>query len=96
MDMPRNKAAEYAELAEEIDSVLAGEDDAVARMATVAAMLAGAFDHYSWTGFYRLPGLGAGGLVIGPYQGTLGCLRITLGQGVCGTRGGAAPHAGRR
>lgn len=85
MGMPRNKAGKYAELAEEIDSVLAGENDGVARMATVAAMLAGAFDHYSWTGFYRLLGPGAGGLVIGPYQGTLGCLRIAFGQGVCGS-----------
>ncbi|MFO0018424.1 MAG: GAF domain-containing protein, partial [Alphaproteobacteria bacterium] len=26
-----------------------------------------------------------GELVLGPYQGTLGCLRIPFGKGVCGT-----------
>ncbi|MEJ6562046.1 MAG: GAF domain-containing protein, partial [Akkermansiaceae bacterium] len=37
---------------------------------------------FFWTGFYRVID---GGLVIGPYQGPVGCLRIAFGKGVCGT-----------
>jgi GAF domain-containing protein len=77
-------AQRYAELADEIDAVLEAEQNQVARMATVAAMLANAFDHYFWTGFYAVDPERPGQLVIGPYQGTLGCLRIDFGRGVCG------------
>jgi GAF domain-containing protein len=78
-------APRYAELAEDIGAVLEGERNLIARMATVAAMLANAFEHYFWTGFYLVDSLGERELVIGPYQGTLGCLRIAFGRGVCGT-----------
>lgn len=83
-DRPTDKAARYAELEDEILSVLDGEPDRTARMATVAAMLADAFDHYFWTGFYVVDPTREGELVVGPYQGTLGCLRIAFGRGVCG------------
>jgi GAF domain-containing protein len=53
-------------------------------MATVAAMLAATFDHYFWTGFYVVDPDRPRELVAGPYQGTLGCLRIAFGRGVCG------------
>ena len=79
------KAERYAELADEIASVLDGEPDRTARMATVASMLANSFDHFFWTGFYVVDPRKSGELVIGPYQGTLGCLRIAFGRGVCGT-----------
>ncbi|MGH7024536.1 MAG: GAF domain-containing protein [Caulobacteraceae bacterium] len=75
----------YASLAEEIDSVLEGETDLVARMATVAAMLADSFERFLWTGFYVVDRTVGDRLVVGPYQGTLGCLRIDFGRGVCGT-----------
>jgi GAF domain-containing protein len=81
---PAAKAARYAALAEEIAAVLAGEANAVARQATVASMLANAFEHYFWTGFYLVDPAKPGELVVGPYQGTLGCLRIAFGRGVCG------------
>ena len=77
------KEARYARLCVEIAAVLDGEADEVARMASVAAMLAAEFCHFFWTGFYRVD-RASGGLVVGPYQGSLGCLRIALGQGVCG------------
>ncbi len=80
----RSKTARYRALAAEIDAVLAGETDRTARMATVSAMLAAAFDHYLWTGFYIVDPAGRDELVVGPYQGTLGCLRIAFGRGVCG------------
>jgi GAF domain-containing protein len=83
--LPAAKAERYAALAQEVAAVLAGEASPTARMATVTAMLAQAFDHYFWTGFYLVdPGKGDE-LVVGPYQGTLGCLRIAFGRGVCGT-----------
>ncbi len=83
-DRPADKTARYAEVEEEILAVLDGESNRVARMATVASMLADAFDAYFWTGFYVVDPDTPGELVVGPYQGTLGCLRIPFGRGVCG------------
>lgn len=80
-----DKAARYGEVAEEIAAVLEGEPDRGARMATVAAMLGQSFEHYFWTGFYVVDSNKPDELVVGPYQGALGCLRIAFGRGVCGT-----------
>ena len=78
----------YHQVTREILSVLKGEPDKVARMATVTCLLHQAFDDYFWSGFYvvdqNLKARGIDELVIGPYQGTLGCLRIGFGRGVCG------------
>ncbi len=82
--LPAAKAARYAALAEETSAVLAGEPDFTARLATVAAMLAQAFEGFLWTGFYLVDPGKPDELVVGPYQGTLGCLRIAFGRGVCG------------
>jgi GAF domain-containing protein len=84
-DRPADKAARYAEVEAEIMAVLDGEPDRVARMATVSSMLADAFEDFFWTGFYVVDQAKARELVVGPYQGTLGCLRIAFGRGVCGT-----------
>lgn len=78
------KAEKYAETASEIAAVLDGESNLVARMATVSCLLHQAFDHYFWTGFYVVDPEKNEELVIGPYQGTLGCLRIPFSRGVCG------------
>jgi len=83
--LPAEKEQRYAAVAQEIDAVLAGEPNLTARMATVAGMLAQAFDDYFWTGFYVVDPDKPDELVVGPYQGTLGCLRIAFGRGVCGT-----------
>jgi GAF domain-containing protein len=83
--LPADKARRYAAVAEEIAAVLDGEPNLTARMATVASMLAASFDHYFWTGFYVVDPDKREELVVGPYQGTLGCLRIAFGRGVCGT-----------
>ena len=83
-DRPADKAARYAEVEAEILAVLDGEPNRTARMATVAAMLADAFPVFFWTGFYVVDPDKADELVVGPYQGTLGCLRIAFGRGVCG------------
>ncbi len=79
------KKQRYAEVAKEIAAVIDGEDNLIARMATVSNILHHAFDHYFWTGFYLVDPNKPGELVIGPYQGTMGCLRIPFGTGVCGT-----------
>ncbi|RZJ97973.1 MAG: GAF domain-containing protein [Brevundimonas sp.] len=83
-DRPADKAARYAELEAEILAVLDGEPDRTARMATVSSMLADAFKAFFWTGFYVVDQAKGDELVVGPYQGTLGCLRIAFGRGVCG------------
>ena len=82
--LSEDKRTRYAELAEEVAAVLEGEGVTVARMATVASMLHHAFDSYFWTGFYVVDPAKTDELVVGPYQGTLGCLRIPFGRGVCG------------
>jgi GAF domain-containing protein len=83
--LPADKAERYAALAEEIAAVLEGEPNLTARMATVASMLANSFPHFFWTGFYVVDPDKPDELVVGPYQGTLGCLRIAFGRGACGT-----------
>jgi len=79
-----SRQARYAELAREIDSVVAGETNLVARMASVTAILSDSFEKFFWTGFYLVDPAKGDQLVVGPYQGTLGCLRIDFGRGVCG------------
>ncbi len=77
------KPEAYADLARQIDIVLEGIDDEVAAMATISSAVHNAL-HHLWTGFYRVAVPGKL-LRVGPYQGTLGCLEIEFGRGVCGT-----------
>lgn len=56
--------------------------DDIALMATINSVLANRFETFYWTGFYRVCG---DRLVVGPYIGTVGCLQIQFGKGVCGT-----------
>ncbi|MBK8199452.1 MAG: GAF domain-containing protein [Acidobacteria bacterium] len=80
-----DKAEAYRQLAEEIASVIEGETSTTARYATAACLMSLAFKpRFFWTGFYLVDPLKPGELVVGPYQGTLGCLRIPFGKGVCG------------
>jgi GAF domain-containing protein len=65
-----------------IDGVLAGERDPWANAANAAALVYERLPDLNWAGFYFLRG---GGLVVGPFQGRVACVRIPLGQGVCGT-----------
>ncbi|MGD9979226.1 MAG: GAF domain-containing protein [Hyphomonadaceae bacterium] len=83
--LPEDKALRYAALRAEIAAVIAGEPNRTARYATAASLLAQAFpERFFWTGFYIVDDLKPDELVVGPYQGTLGCLRIAYGKGVCG------------
>ncbi|MGE0742575.1 MAG: GAF domain-containing protein [Hyphomonadaceae bacterium] len=83
--LPEGKAERYAALRAEIAAVIAGEPNRTARYATAASLLAQAFpERFFWTGFYLVDESKGDELVVGPYQGTLGCLRIAFGKGVCG------------
>jgi L-methionine (R)-S-oxide reductase len=79
--LPKEEA--YRQLDGQVRAVLAGVGDEIAAMATIGALIHHAFGHL-WTGFYRVVVPGEL-LRVGPYQGTLGCLDIRFGRGVCGT-----------
>jgi len=80
------KAAAYDECYRDIVAIWRDEGgkslDDIALMATINSVLAHRFPQFFWTGFYRVCG---DQLVVGPYIGTVGCLQIELGRGVCGT-----------
>ena len=76
-----DKAEAYRQIAEAADALTAGETDAVANMANVAALLWESLPELNWAGFYRNV---AGELVLGPFQGRAACIRIPFGTGVCG------------
>ena len=75
------KQERYEALLPQIESVVEDENDLIANMANVAAMLHETFGFW-WTGFYRVDGQQ---LVLGPFQGPIACTRIPYGKGVCGT-----------
>jgi len=79
MNEARSEA--YERCLMKILNVCGGESDQVALMASVVGVVRNEFPDFYWVGFYRLI---EGELVIGPYQGTVGCLRIELNRGVCG------------
>ncbi len=79
------KAERYRQLHQQIRAVVDGESSRTARYATAACLLAQAFaPRFYWTGFYEVDPHKPEELVVGPYQGTLGCLRIPFSRGVCG------------
>jgi len=79
---PEEKEARYREVGAQVEAVLEGEADLLASMSSIVCLLHNAFPYYFWTGFYRR--VAAEELLVGPYQGTMGCLRIRFDRGVCG------------
>ena len=71
-----------SDLKRSLEALLEGESDALANLSNAAALLAQSLDRINWCGFYLLRGEE---LVLGPFQGKPACVRIRLGQGVCGT-----------
>ncbi|MCC6646774.1 MAG: GAF domain-containing protein [Polyangiaceae bacterium] len=63
-------------------AAVAGETDLITLQATLACLLWETMLQASWCGFYRR--VAERELAVGPYQGPLGCLRISLDRGVCG------------
>lgn len=87
--MGSEKGATYAELAEQLAALIAGEPELVANTANMAALIYHGLPELNWAGFYFARG---GELVLGPFQGKPACVRIAWGEGVCGAaalRGGA-------
>lgn len=76
-----SKTEKYQELYKQLQSLLSGEDDQIANMANMTAMIHETFGFW-WTGFYIVKGEQ---LVLGPFQGPIACTRIPYGKGVCGT-----------
>jgi L-methionine (R)-S-oxide reductase len=72
----------YAELYAHSKAALEGIDDPIAMMSTLSSLIHHSMGHL-WTGFYRVVEPEKL-LRVGPYQGSLGCLEIRFGQGVCG------------
>ena len=74
------RATIYDEITPQIESLVEGENDVIANLANIAAVLKEAFGFF-WVGFYLVKN---GQLVLGPFQGPLACTRIDLDKGVCG------------
>lgn len=72
----------YASLEAQLRSLLAGERDFVANLANFASLLFHSLPDLNWSGFYLLK---ERDLVLGPFQGKPACIRIPMGEGVCGT-----------
>jgi len=76
-----DKTQAYRLARQDIESVLDNVVDPIVVMATVSAVLKARCAHFFWVGFYRMLD---GRLLIGPYQGTPGCIEIMPDRGVCG------------
>ena len=72
----------YADLASQLEGLMAGETDLIANTANMAAMIYHGLPDLNWAGFYLMRD---GELVLGPFQGKPACIRIPVGKGVCGT-----------
>ncbi|MBQ4387866.1 MAG: GAF domain-containing protein [Prevotella sp.] len=75
------KGEKYKLLASQVAALIAGEDDRVSVMANVSAAIHEAMGFF-WTGFYVVSG---DELRLGPFQGSVACMHIPFGRGVCGT-----------
>jgi GAF domain-containing protein len=75
------KEDKYAALLPQVKALCEGEEDIIAKMANVSALLHQEFAFW-WTGFYRVVG---NELLLGPFQGPIACVHIAYGRGVCGT-----------
>jgi L-methionine (R)-S-oxide reductase len=70
----------YEALLPQVEALVADEDDMVANLANITAVLKTAFNFF-WVGFYIKKG---NQLVLGPFQGPIACTRIEFNRGVCG------------
>lgn len=82
-----DKHAAYKQSIAELDALLTEETDVILKMVSINCTLKTNLPYYYWVGFYCV---NKGKLMVGPYQGTLGCLHIDFNKGVCG----AVAHSG--
>jgi GAF domain-containing protein len=75
------KAELYGSLAQQLTALLEGERDPIANAANMSALIFDLVPDLNWAGFYFMRGEG---LVLGPFQGKVACVRIPVGRGVCG------------
>ena len=78
---PEEKKLAYEQAASDIHALTASETDVIMKMVSINCILKTHLPYYYWVGFYCVRD---GALIVGPYQGTLGCLHIDFGKGVCG------------
>lgn len=76
-----DKIQAYKEAIQAIDANLVDQNNPILKMATINCILKTYLPYYYWVGFYEVKD---SRLEVGPYQGTLGCLYIDFGRGVCG------------
>ncbi len=84
---PLETAELHRQLLAAAEALTAGEPDAVANMANVAALIWEFMPDLNWAGFYRVAPAKSGSadeLVLGPFVGRPACIRIPFGKGVCG------------
>ena len=79
-DAAKAKSDKYSLVYKQVEALVEGEDDCIANMSNIAALLHCTFGFW-WTGFYIVKG---DELVLGPFQGPIACSRIPFGRGVCG------------
>lgn len=75
------KETAYQSAIADLGALLEGEQDIILKMASINCVLNNKFPYYFWAGFYLAKNWM---LSVGPYQGSLGCLHIPFGKGVCG------------
>jgi L-methionine (R)-S-oxide reductase len=78
----KNSEQAWHDLARDLSALLSGERDLIANAANTAALIWDALPGLNWAGFYLYK---SGELVLGPFQGKPACVRIAIGNGVCGT-----------
>ncbi|MDA7745873.1 GAF domain-containing protein [Psychromonas sp.] len=72
---------DYQRLTKQAIAIIEDEQDLIANLANISALLNMNLKDINWVGFYLLKD---SQLVLGPFQGNVACVRIALDKGVCG------------
>ncbi len=80
---PEKKINSYRTAQKQLEALLENETDTILKMATINAVLKQNLPYIYWVGFYIANQHNK--LSIGPYQGTVACMHIDYGKGVCGS-----------
>lgn len=82
-----DKQEQYRELLLQARSLFENMRDPIANAANLAALIWHALPDLNWAGFYFVK---SDELILGPFQGKPACVRIAMGQGVCGSAAATA------